>query len=325
MKAVQITSLDGPNALEIVDVAAPSPGQRDILISVRAAGVSFPELLQTRGQYQDKPPLPYVPGAEVAGEVVTAPEGSGFAPGDRVAAFTIRGGFAEQAVADVSLTFHLPANLTFEQGAALGLNYLTAYFGLVERGRLAAGESVLVHGAAGGVGTAAIQIAKAFGAGRVVGVVSNAAKGAIALAAGADEFFLVDGFRAAVADSGKVDIVVDPVGGDRFTDSLRCLRDDGRLLVIGFTAGEIPTVQVNRLLLNNVSVVGVGWGAYITTRPGYAAQQWSAILPHLESGALRPVIGSVHSLEDAASALIELDERRATGKLVLSLPKASGK
>ena len=325
MKAAQITRLDGPDALEIVDVPLPTAGPRDILISVRAAGVSFPELLQTRGQYQDKPPLPYVPGAEVAGEVVTAPEGSGFATGDRVAAFTIRGGFAEQAIADAGLTFHLPANLTFEQGAALGLNYLTAYFALVERGRLAPGESVLVHGAAGGVGTAAIQIAKSFGGGKVIGVVSSEAKGAIALASGADEFVLVDGFRAAVSASGKVDIVVDPVGGDRFTDSLRCLRDDGRLLVIGFTAGEIPTVQVNRLLLNNVSVVGVGWGAYIATRPGYAAQQWSAILPHLESGALRPVVGSVHSLEDAASALIELDERRATGKVVLSLPKGSGK
>lgn len=324
MKAAQITTLDGPKALEIVDVPMPVPGQRDVLIGVRAAGVSFPELLQTRGQYQDKPPLPYVPGAEVAGEVISAPDGSGFSLGDRVAAFTIRGGFAERATADATLTFHLPRNVTFEQGSGLGLNYLTAYFGLVERGRLVVGESVLVHGAAGGVGTAAIQIAKAFGAGRVTGIVSNDAKGAIALAAGADDFVLVDGFRAAVAAAGNVDIVVDPVGGDRFTDSLRCLRDDGRLLVIGFTAGEIPTVQVNRLLLNNVSVVGVGWGAYIRTRPGYAAQQWSAILPHIESGALSPVVGSVHTLEDAAEALIELDERRATGKVVLSLPETSG-
>lgn len=323
MKAAQITTLDGPTAIEIVDVLRPRPGAGDVLIAVRAAGVSFPDLLQTRGQYQDEPLLPYVPGAEVAGEIISAPMGSEFTQGDRVIAFTLRGGYAEQAIADVGLTFPLPANVTFEQGAALGLNYLTSHFALVERGLLGSGESVLVHGAAGGVGTAAIQIARAFGAGRVVGVVSSETKGAVALDAGADQFVLVDGFRASVIAQGRVDIVVDPVGGDRFTDSLRCLADDGRLLVIGFTAREIPTVQANRLLLNNVSVVGVGWGAYILKRPGYAARQWAELLPHIESGVLRPVVGSAYPLEEAASALVELEERRATGKVVLSLPGGS--
>ena len=169
----------------------------------------------------------------------------------------------------------------------------------------------------GGVGTAAIQVAKAFGAGRVTAVTSTPEKGAVALEAGADEFILADGFKDTVKAQGGVDVVVDPVGGDRFTDSLRCLKDDGRLLVIGFTAGEIPTVKVNRLLLNNVSVVGVGWGAYVLSRPGHIAKEWAALLPHLESGALQPVVGPTFALEEASQALLTLDERRATGKVLI--------
>ena len=318
MRAVQIVTLDGPSAVEVVDVPQPEPGPDQVLIRVRAAGVSFPELLQTRGLYQLKPDLPFVPGSEVAGEVVSAPKASGLAPGDRVAALVLLGGFAEHAVTQVDLVFPLPDALSFEQGAALPLNYLTAYFALVTRGELAEGESVLVHGAAGGVGTASIQIAKAFGAGTVVAVTSTAEKGDVARAAGADEVVLVDGFKDAVKEAGGVDVVVDPVGGDRFTDSLRCLKEEGRLLVIGFTAGEIPSVQVNRLLLNNVSVVGVGWGAYVLKRPGYVRQEWDAILPHLESGALDPPVGSSFALDAASDALLMLDERRATGKVVLT-------
>lgn len=319
MKAIQITRLDGPEAVELVEIDEPVAGEGQVLIAVKASGVSFPEVLQTRGLYQMKPPVPFTPGSEVAGDVIAAGESTGFKPGDRVVGFTLLGGFAEKAVAQADMVFPLPDNVSYEQGAAMPLNYLTAYFALVERGRLAEGESVLVHGAAGGVGTAAIQIAKAFGAGRVIAVTSTAEKGAVAMEAGADEFVLVEGFKDAVkAGGGGVDIVVDPVGGDRFTDSLRCLKDDGRLLVIGFTAGEIPTVQVNRLLLNNLSVVGVGWGAYALKRPGFIAGEWAAILPHLESGALNPVIGETYALADAARALASIDERRATGKVLLT-------
>jgi NADPH2:quinone reductase len=317
MKAVQITTLDGPDALELVDIPAPEPTADQVLIRVHASGVSFPEVLQSRGQYQMKPDLPFVPGAEIAGEVISAPDGSGFSAGDRVAALCMLGGFAQEAVASVDLTFPLPDSISYEQGAAIIFNYGTAYFALVERGRLDAGESVLVHGAAGGIGTAAIQVAKAFGAGRVIAVTSTAEKGAIALEAGADAFVLPEGFKDAVKEQGGVDIVVDPVGGDRFTDSLRCLNEDGRLLVIGFTAGEIPTVKVNRLLLNNISVVGVGWGAYALSRPGHIAQEWTALAPHLGSGALRPVVGPTFPLAEATQALLTLDERRATGKVVL--------
>ena len=318
MKAIQITRLDGPEAVELVEVDAPVADEGQVLIAVRAAGVSFPEVLQTRGLYQMKPPLPFTPGSEVSGEVIAADESSGYKPGDRVVGFTLLGGFAEQAVAQADMVFHLPDSVSFEQGASLPLNYLTAYFALIERGRLAEGESVLVHGAAGGVGTAAIQVAKAFGAGRVVAVTSTPEKGAVAMEAGADEFVLAEGFKDAVKANGGVDLVVDPVGGDRFTDSLRCLNDDGRLLVIGFTAGDIPTVQVNRLLLNNLSVVGVGWGAYALKRPGHIAEEWAAILPHLESGALNPVIGGTFALADAGDALASIDERKATGKVLLT-------
>lgn len=318
MKAIQITRLDGPKSVELVDVDEPVADEGQVLIAVRAAGVSFPEVLQTRGLYQFKPPLPFTPGSEVAGEVIAADESTGFAPGDRVVGFTMLGGFGEQAVAQADMVFALPDSVSFEQGASMPLNYLTAYFALVERGQLAEGESVLVHGAAGGVGTAAIQIANAFGAGRVVAVTSTPEKGAVALEAGATEFVLADGFKDAVKAGGGVDLVVDPVGGDRFTDSLRCLNEDGRLLVIGFTAGDIPTVQVNRLLLNNLSVVGVGWGAYVLKRPGQIAKEWAAILPHLESGALNPVIGQTYALADAGEALALIDDRLATGKVVLT-------
>lgn len=327
MRAIQITSLDGPEAVELVEIAAPERAADQVLIDVKAAGVAFPELLQSRGLYQLKPPLPFVPGAEIAGVVDEAPTESGFAPGDRVAALPMLGGFAERVVADPSLVFALPDSVTFAEGASFIFNYGTAYFGLIERGGMREGESVLVHGASGGIGTASIQVAKAFGAGRVVAVTSTDEKGEIAIAAGADEYVLSDGFKDAVKATGAVDIVVDPVGNvpgstpgkDRFTDSLRCLADDGRLLVIGFTAGEIPQVPVNRLLLNNVSVVGVGWGAYAMKRPGHIKGEWEAMSAHLESGALKPVVGRTFGLQDASEALLTLDRAQATGKLVLEV------
>jgi NADPH2:quinone reductase len=318
MRAVQITSYEGPSAVRVVDLPEPAAGEHEVLIKVKAAGVSFPEVLQSRGKYQIQPPLPFVPGSEVAGEVVSAPPDSDLSEGERVAGFSLLGGFAELVVASADLVFRLPEGVSFLEGAAIPLNYLTAHFGLVLRGRLEQGESVLVHGAAGGVGTASIQVAKAFGAGRVTAVTSTDAKGAVAVAAGADDYVLVDGFKDAVLGRGGVDIVVDPVGGDRFIDSLRVLKRDGRLLVVGFTAGDIPTVKVNRLLLGNTSVVGVGWGAYVLDEPGYVRRQWDALVPHMLSGAVRPVIGGTYGLEDAASALREIDERHATGKILLT-------
>jgi NADPH2:quinone reductase len=325
VKAIQIISLNGPDGIAYTDTVAPVAGPDQVLIRVHAAGVSFPELLQTRGQYQVKPGLPFTPGFEVAGEISSAPPGSTFKPGDRVAAFPMvggmpmLGGFAEMAVAQVDMTFALPAHVSLVQAACLPLNYLTAYFSLIERAHMRPGESVLVQGAAGGLGIAAIQMAKAFGADSVIAVTSTPEKGAAAVAAGADQYVLAEGFGAVVKELGGVDIVFDPVGGDRFTDSLRTLKTDGRLLVIGFTAGSIPTVQVNRLLLNNISVVGVGWGTYAPKRQGHVQTEWQAILPHVRSGALKPVIGRAYPLSDAASALREIEQRRAVGKMILTM------
>lgn len=315
MRAIQIARLDGPESVELLEVDLPADAGM-VTIEVRAAGVAFPEVLQTRGLYQLQPELPFIPGAEVAGIVMDAPVDAAVSRGDRVVALCGLGGFAERVHARPDLTFALPDSVGFEAGAAFLFNYATVYFGLLERGGLQPGETVLVHGAAGGIGTAAIQLSKTFGAARVIAVVSDEQKGEIARAAGADEVVLAEGFKDAVGRS--VDVVVDPVGGDRFTDSLRTLREHGRLLVIGFAAGDIPVVKVNRLLLTNVSVIGVGWGAYSIPKPGHVASQWQAMLPHLESGALRPILGPTFPLARASEALMCLDRRASTGKVILT-------
>jgi NADPH:quinone reductase len=316
VRAVQVVRLDGPSAVEVRDVDEPQRGPDQVLVDVRAAGVNFPDVLQSKGLYQYKPDPPFTLGSEVAGVVREAPEGSPLRPGDRVAAFPMVGGFAEAVVAHAEHVLPLPDAVSFAAGACLPMNYLTAHFALLRRGHLRAGQRVLVHGAAGGVGTACVQLAAAEGA-HVVAVVSTPEKAEVATRVGAHDTVLVDGFRDAVKALGPVDLVVDPVGGDRFTDSLRCLAPEGRLLVIGFTAGDIPTVKVNRLLLNNVDVVGVGWGGYALGRPGYVAGQWAELEPHLRSGALDPLISGTFPLERAAEALTRIDERAVTGKVVL--------
>ena len=330
MRAIQIVEESGPDsALRIVELPEPEPSHmltpgEGVVVEVHVAGVSFPELLQTRGQYQMKPPLPYVPGSEVGGVVLSAPAGAAVSPGDRVAAFCALGGWAEQAVAPEFFTFPLSPELDFAQGAALVLNYHTAYFSLVLRGGLRTGETVLVHGAGGGVGSASLQVAKGMGA-RTIALVSSEEKRRVAEAAGADEVVLLgDAWKDEVLErsGGGVDVVMDPVGGDRFTDSLRCLREDGRLLVVGFTGGSIPEVKVNRLLLRNISVVGAGWGAYVMGKPELNREVGAAVGRMVDEGFIRPIIGERFSLERAADALKTLDERRATGKIVLDVRAA---
>ncbi len=265
-----------------------------------------------------KPPLPFVPGSEVGGVVRSAHEGSKFAPGDRVAAFCMLGGFAEVAVAPEHMTFKLPDELSFAQGAALVLNYHTAYFALVTRGRLAQGETVLVHGAAGGVGTATLQVAKGLGA-RTIAVVSSDEKEQVARDAGADEVVRVEGFKDAVAALGGADVVIDPVGGDRFLDSLRTLNRGGRLVVVGFTGGSIPEVKVNRLLLKNTEVVGAGWGEWALSNPGLSDEIGAALDALIASGHVRPIVGPRFGLDDVQQALETIDGRAATGKVVLDV------
>jgi NADPH2:quinone reductase len=325
MRALQITELSGPReALALVDVPEPeashpmTPGS-GVVVDVHASGVSFPEVLQTRGEYQVKPPLPFVPGSEVGGIVRSAPDDAAVRPGDRVAAFTMLGGFAEVAVAPAAMTFALPERLDLAQGAALVLNYHTAWFALVTRGRLAEGETVLVHGAAGGVGTASIQVARGLGA-RTIAVVSSDEKDRVARAAGADEVVRSDGpwkDEAKALSGGGVDVVLDPVGGDRFTDSLRALREGGRVVVVGFTGGSIPEVRVNRLLLGNTEVVGAGWGAYVLGRPDVSQEIGASLGRLIDEGTVAPLVGARYAPEAAADALELIDGRGATGKVVL--------
>jgi NADPH:quinone reductase len=324
MRALQIAELGGPSSLKLVDV--PEPGSEHMLapdggvvIDVKAAGVSFPEVLQSRGEYQFKPPLPFVPGAEVAGVVREVPDGADVKPGDRVAAMVMLGGFADVAVAPPFLTFALPDELEFAQGAGLVLNYHTAYFSLKLRGRLREGETVLVHGAAGGVGTAALQVAKGLGA-KAIAVVSSDDKEKVAREAGADEVLRSDGpWKDQAKEAGGVDVVLDPVGGDRFTDSLRSLKEGGRVVVVGFTGGSIPEVKVNRLLLNNTEVIGAGWGAYVMSKPDLNREIGAEIQKLIESGHVRPIVGARFPLDRGADALELIDGRGATGKVVLDL------
>lgn len=296
MRAVRVTRLEGPDAVEVAEVEEPTSA--GVVIEVHAAGVAFPDALLTRGRYQYRPEPPFVLGAEIAGVVRSAPDNSQVRSGDRVVGLTmLTGGMAEVAVLSPERVFKLPDNMTFEAGAGVLFNDLTVYFALAVRGRLQAGETVLVHGAAGGIGTSTLRLAPALGASRTVAVVSTQEKAELATVAGATDVVLAEGFKDAVQEltNGRgVDIVVDPVGGDRFTDSLRSLAAGGRLLVIGFTGGEIPTVKVNRLLLNNIDVVGVGWGAWSLTHPDALAQQWSQLERLLRASCLLPNQWSTH-------------------------------
>jgi NADPH2:quinone reductase len=317
MRAVQVITTTGPSDVEVREVAEPTPGPDDVLVEVHRVGISFPDLLLSKGEYQLKPEPPFTLGVDFAGTVIS---GGDFEPGQRVAGVGGYGGAAELVANPAMFTFALPDSISYDEGAALPMNYLTAQFALAERGQLRSGETVLVHGAAGGVGTATIQVAKGYGA-RTIAVVSSDEKAAMAKRAGADETVLVEGFKDAVmglTDGKGVDVVMDVVGGDVFMDSLRVLGTQGRLLVVGFAAGQgIPEVKVNRLLLNNVDVRGVGWGAYAMMRPGYMQEQWRALEPMMASGVVKPPIGATYELEDFGRALVDMDERRTLGKSVV--------
>jgi NADPH2:quinone reductase len=322
MKAVQVVTLTGPADIEVREVDPPVPGPHDVLVDVHSVGVSFPDLLLSRGEYQFKPEPPFTLGVDFAGVVVHpgAAESSGFQVGQRVAGVNLNGGAAEQVANPVVFTFPLPDEMSYDEGAALPMNYLTALFALEERGGLRDRETVLVHGAAGGVGTATLQVAKGLGA-RTIAVVSTEEKAAFARAAGADEVIVGPDFRdqAKELTNGRgVDVVLDVVGGDAFTDSLRCLAEKGRVLVVGFASGQgIPEVKVNRLLLANTDVRGVGWGAYAMTKPGYMQKQWHRLVPMIESGVVKPPIGATYDLADFGRALVDMDERRTLGKSVV--------
>jgi NADPH2:quinone reductase len=319
MRALQLQRLEGPEGLALVELPEPEAGDQ-VLIDVVAAGVSFPDLLLTRGLYQVKPPLPFVPGVEVAGVVRRAPPGAAVREGDRVMAFTMFGGFAEVAAAPPEMTFRIPDGWSFEAAAGVVMNYHTAHFALHRRGRLKSGETVLVHGAAGGVGTATIQVARGGGA-RVLAVVSDERKAEVARKAGAHEVLLSTGDWVQQVrektDGRGADVVMDPVGGDIFDQSLKCLAPEGRLLVVGFTSGRIPSVPVNKLLLRNIDVVGVAWGAFLMQDATLTSTIARELASLSAQGVVHPLVGPSYPLEQGAQALRELEQRRATGKVVL--------
>lgn len=318
MKALVAQELTGPAGLTYTDVDDPD-GTDAVLVDVGAAGVCFPDLLMLRGEYQMKVPAPFVPGVEVAGTVHSAPDGSGFVAGQRVSGFSLLGAWAERVA--VPVTGVVPTHPALDDGSAVCLlgNYYTMHFALHRRGGLRAGETVLVLGSGGGIGTASIQIAKALGA-KVIAMVHRPSATEFVESLGADVVLpLTDGWLEAVkAETGGrgVDLVVDPVGGPAFDDAIRAMATEGRLLVIGFAAGAIPTVKVNRLLLRNVSVVGVGWGEFVNRTPGAQAEVGAALAALVDNG-LRPPAPVRFPLSDGAAALQRFAEGAVNGKLVL--------
>ncbi|MET7400382.1 zinc-binding dehydrogenase [Dactylosporangium sp. NPDC005572] len=292
-----------------------------MLVEVHAAGVTYPDLLLAWGKYQARPDLPFVLGTQFAGRVAWAPASSAFAVGQRVGGFSLTGGFAEWVACDEANLLVLPDGCSWQSAAASLTNYLTAHFLLVERAGVRSGERVLIHGAGGGLGLAAVQVARCLGA-DVLAVTSSDAKSAAAHASGATTLLPADGFAewaAAGAGAGSVDVVVDPVGGDRFTDSVRCLAPGGRLIVAGFASGSIPTVAVNRLLLRNVAVIGGAWGPWARVHPGFVQRQWQQLTTWFTTRQLRPVVSEVLPLHDVAHALGLLDDRKSVGNVVLRI------
>ena len=322
MRALEVQSLTGPDGLAIVERPEPQDDGRSVIIDIAYAGVSFPDLLQTKGMYQIRPEPPFIPGVEASGVVRSAPADSGVSPGDRVAVWGSTC-HAQVVAGHPDQVFKLPDEMSLSEGAAFVLNYQTAMFCLVDRGGLKAGESVLVLGAAGGVGTSAIQVAKGLGAGPIIGLVSTPEKAEVATAAGADHTLLVsDTWKDEVLEltGGRgVDMTYDPVGGDRFLDGVRALARSGRLVVVGFAAGDIPTIKVNRLLLRNVSIVGAAWGEAIAADPALARDIHARLVPLVTSGAVAPPIGKIFSFDDAVEAFRSLDDRSATAKVLFEV------
>ena len=320
MKACVVQELSGPGGLAYTDVDDAAGYDGTLIIGVRAAGVCFPDLLMSRGEYQLKLPPPFIPGMEAAGVVEWVPEESEFKVGERVSAFGILGGYAEQVVAPVANVTRSPAELDDAEAVSLLVNYNTMYFALARRAAMRQGESVLVLGSAGGVGTAAIQVAKAMGASKVIAVVHRTGATEFVESLGADVVLpLTEGWAQAVrehTDGRGVDIVVDPVGGQAFDDAVRVLAIDGKLLVIGFAAGAIPTIKVNRLLLRNAGVLGVAWGEYLHQVPG-SASLFSFGLNQLVAAGLKPPPPQRYPLSEGPAALQALADGGVFGKLVL--------
>jgi NADPH2:quinone reductase len=322
MRAVVVDRWMEPAELAVREVPEPETGPGTLGVEVHAAGCNFFDILMARGQYQVKPPFPFVPGAELAGVVRTVgPDVRGFAPGDRVLAAVPLGAFAERATVPARAAMRMPEGMSFEEGAAFPIVYPTSYAGLVFRAALRKGENLLVHAAAGGVGIAAVQIGKALGA-RVIATAGGPEKVEIARRAGADVAIdyasgdWVEAVKQATGGRGA-DVVYDSVGGDVTDGSLKCIAWNGRLLVIGFASGRIPEVKLNRVLLKNISLVGLHWGAHAMYEPARIGETFDALFGLLAEGKIRPLVYRTYGLDELPDALAALGSRRSWGKVIV--------
>lgn len=323
MKAIRAHEWCGPRDLVIDEIEQPEPDEGQILVRVNTAGLNFPDLLIITGKYQFKPALPFSPGFEIAGTIEKlGPAVTKFRAGQRVIAQVSVGGFAEYAIAEEASAHPLPDSMSDDEGAAFPLVYQTSYFGLAYRGALQKGETVLVHSAAGGVGLAAVQIARALGAGTVIGTVGSDDKLAVVRENGADialNYQTEDFVEVVKRETGGrgADVIYDPVGGEIGERSTKCIAFDGRLVIIGFTSGKFSNFVANHILVKNYSVVGLHWGAYRQNNPAKIEQGWNELMDLYQAGKLKAVIGGRFQMEKVADAMEFLASRKAVGKIVL--------
>lgn len=323
MRAVVVDRWMEPSDLAVRDVPDPVVGPGQLGVEIRAAGCNFFDILIVQGRYQVKPPFPFIPGGEIAGVVRTIGAGvTGFAVGDRVLAAAPMGGYAERIAIPASFAHRMPDSMSFEEAAGFPIVYPTSYAGLVYRAHLQPGETLLVHAAAGGVGLAAVQIGKALGA-KVIATAGGPDKLHIALEAGADvgidynEEDFVEKVKEFTQGHGA-DVIYDSVGGDVFDRSLKCIAWNGRLLVIGFAGGTIPSVAANRILLKNIAVTGLHWGAYAKNEPQRIPETFDALFRLYEEKKIHPTVYRAYPLEEVATALQALGSRKSHGKVVLT-------
>lgn len=323
MKAIQAHDWCQPKDLQLDDVETPRPLAGEVLVRVRSAALNFPDVLMIQGTYQVRPPLPFIPGIEVAGVVeALGPGAQGPPPGTRVMAQCGMGGFAEFVTVPDVAAAPIPDSMSDHEAAAFSLVYQTSYFGLAYRGQLQRGETVLVHSAAGGVGLAAVQIARAMGAGKIIGTAGSDDKLDLIRQNGADvavnyqtENF-IDVVKRETGGAGA-DVIYDPVGGSVAESSTKCIAFEGRLVIIGFTSGQIPTFKGNHILVKNYSVVGLHWGYYRQMKPEKILQGWRELMELYRTGGLKPHIGGTYPMHRVADAMDHLMSRKAVGKIVL--------
>lgn len=322
MKAFRLHSYDGPTGLSLDDVPEPEGDADTAVVEVKAIGINFPDLLLTKGQYQRKPEPPFTPGCEVAGVIRWAPAESGWSVGDRVMAFVWDGAYAESVAIPLRSLVAIPDDMGFDVAAGLVVNHHTVHFALARRGHVQPGESVLVMGAGGGIGSAAVQVAKGLGA-RVIAGVAGEHETTVAKESGADDVIILEpGFAKQVrelTDGEGVDAILDPLGDWLFDEGVRALASEGRILVIGFAAGDIPSLKTNRLLLRNVSAVGVAWGASLDKDPTLLAWGAEALHRMHADGSVRPHIGQRFTFHELPSALQRLDAHEIRGKAIVEV------